>query len=148
MKNRFGNGTPGEVFEADFLVNLEHFRGLAQAEAFFLGTGKARDMNVSLGRNVQTNEKELWPLGEIRELPKNPTKNILCAQPIGMIAPSSGSSSFGVLWFVPEDKNQPFLDFFVLIPENDDKWELRIIQNNVSNKRHEKATDPEQLMRV
>jgi hypothetical protein len=48
-------------------------------------------------------------------------------------------------WFVPEDNNQPFLDFFVLVPGQDDSWTLKIIQNTVSKKH---STDLEQLKRV
>jgi hypothetical protein len=33
MKNHLGNGSPGEIFESDFLVNLEHCHGIALAMA-------------------------------------------------------------------------------------------------------------------
>ena len=51
-----------------------------------------------------------------------------------------------VLWFIPEDKSQPFLDFFVLVKKNA-SWELKIIQNTTT-KRHEKPSDTDQLCRV
>jgi hypothetical protein len=48
-------------------------------------------------------------------------------------------------WFVPVSKSQPFLDFFVLIPEKNGKWQFRAIQITIS-KRH--CTDLSQLKRV
>jgi hypothetical protein len=49
-------------------------------------------------------------------------------------------------WFIPEDKSQPLLDFFVLVPTDDaGKWQLRCIQNTVSRKH---SADLEQLKRV
>ena len=49
-------------------------------------------------------------------------------------------------WFVPEDPNQPFLDFLFLIPEPEQStWEVRVVQNTISTKH---SADLEQLKRV
>jgi len=144
MKDRLGNGAPGEVFEADFLVNLEHCHKLAEAEYFFLRES-ARQLNVLLGTSMGGQGKVYWPVGKLLDLPKNPTNDVTASQPIG-IDGSNVSGLGGVLWFIPLDNSQPFLDFFVLIYDGS-KWELRIVQNTVS-KRHTKATDEDQLKRV
>jgi hypothetical protein len=47
-------------------------------------------------------------------------------------------------WFIPENKSQPFLDFFVLVPD-EEEWQLRAIQNTVVKKH---SADLEQLKRI
>lgn len=141
MRYRLGNGAPGEVFEADFLVSLEQCYALAEAESFYLGD-KARDLKVLLGCNIDGGSKVEWPAGQLKSLPQNTSNDLAVYQPIAL----DGSKVSSVLWFIPADKSQPFLDFFVLIPDGS-MWELRIVQNTTS-KKHEKKSDKDQLLRI
>jgi hypothetical protein len=143
MKDRLGNGSPGEIFEADFLVNLEQCHSIAEAQRSVMGE-HAQKVDVRLGVNISNNEVVYWPAGKLFELPRK-NCNELSAQPMSLKA--SQASHLESLWFVPEDKNQPFLDFFTLIPSADDTvaWKLRVVQNTIS-KIH--STDLDQLKRV
>jgi hypothetical protein len=50
-----------------------------------------------------------------------------------------------VQWFIPKSKTQLFLDFLVLIPQQNNKWLLVVIQNTVARTH---SADAEQLKRV
>jgi hypothetical protein len=104
----------------------------------------AQKVDVRLGVNISNNEVVYWPAGKLFELPRNNCDG-LSGQPMSLKA--SQATHLESLWFVPEDKNQPFLDFFTLIPsaEGTVAWKLRVVQNTIS-KNH--RTDLEQLKRV
>ena len=141
MKGRLGNGAPGEIFEADFLLNLEQSHDIAVAQRYIMGK-KAQQVDVVLGKDVSSGKVLAWPTGSLSPLPKNPTKT--GEQPMPFT--HSQVQNRVPQWFVPEDNNQPFLDFFVLVPlPNDVKWELRALQNTVSRNHR---TDTEQLQKV
>lgn len=141
MKGRLGNGAPGEIFEADFLVHLEQSHDIAIAQRYVMGD-MAQPVDVILGKDISNGEDVRWSTGKLSSLPKNPRRE--GAQPMSLLA--SQVKNRVSQWFVPEDLNQPFLDFFVLIPVPASvEWILRVIQNTVSKKH---TTDLEQLKRV
>jgi hypothetical protein len=51
MKNRLGNGAPGEIFELDFALSLQHFHDLATAQRAVMGK-KAQSVSMRLGVNI------------------------------------------------------------------------------------------------
>jgi hypothetical protein len=142
MKDRLGNGAPGEIFEADFLMNLEHCHNIADAQRAVMGN-EAQPVDVLIGVDLSNGNKVRWRTGKLFPLPKSKGDD-LAAQPIhNGAAPVTHRVS---QWFVPEDKNQPFLDFFVLVPgRNDSSWTLKVIQNTVGKKH---SADLKQLKRV
>lgn len=140
MKNRLGNGAPGEIFELDFALSLQHCHDLATAQRAVMGE-KAQSVSMRLGVNILDKQEVLWPTGRLLALPPAPT-DPTTLQPM----PTNACSTDKVpQWFVPVSKSQPFLDFFVLIPEKNGKWQFRAIQITVS-KTH--STDLSQLKRV
>ena len=139
MKERLGNGSPGEIFESDFAMHLQHSHDLAIAQRVVMGE-KAQKVDVRLGIDISTQELVLWPTGQLHSLPKAPRGAL---QPMPLT--STQVTDRVAQWFIPEDPSQPFLDLFVLIPEDGGKWQFRAIQNTVS-KAH--STDMDQLQRV
>ena len=140
MKKRLGNGSPGEIFESDFAMHLQHSHDLAAAQRAVMGN-KAQKVDVRLGIDISTQKMVLWPTGRLHSLPKAPRGGLALPMPLT----STQVTDRVAQWFIPEDPSQPFLDFFVLIPEEGDKWQFRAIQNTVS-KTH--STDTKQLQRV
>eukprot|EP00978_Attheya_sp_CCMP212_P022149 scaffold65731_cov32-Attheya_sp.AAC.2 len=139
MKDRLDIGSPGEIFEADFLVNLEQCHSMAEAQRSVMGV-HAQKVDVRLGVDISNNEVVYWPAGKLWKWPRN-NGDVLSCQPMSHI------THLESLWFVPEDKNQPFLDFFTLIPSAEDTvtWKVRVVQNTISK---EHCTDLSQLKRV
>jgi hypothetical protein len=139
MKDRLGNGAPGEIFESDFAMHLQHCHDLAKAQHSVMGE-RAQAVDVQLGVD-SSNKAVEWPTGDIHSLPTPPTDTV-AQQPMPL--------KYGDLenrtaqWFVSESKSQPFLDFFALVPTHD-KWEFRAVQNTIG-KTH--SADLEQLKRV
>jgi hypothetical protein len=142
MKDRLGCGSPGEIFEADFLLHLEHTHNLAQAQKYVLEVA-APEAFVRVGVDISNDTEVLWPAGVIHKLAKNPSKDESSVQPMPIKASDVDAST--TLWFDPINKQQPFLDFFVLIPEGTGVWKLRVLQNTIG-KTH--VTELEQLQRV
>jgi len=140
VKNYLGNGAPGEIFECDFAMHLQHSHDLADAQVAVMGN-RAQQINVNLGVAEGGNRLE-WPTGVLRTLPK--AKN-------DEIVPQSTGLKASALkrvpqWFIPEDKSQAFLDFMVLVPlETGTRWQLKIIQSTVG-KRH--SSDTPKLQRI
>ncbi len=141
MKGRLGNGAPGEIFEADFLVNLEHCHGIAASTRALMGK-QAQQVDVRLGVDMSNEKAVYWPTGKVSVLPKQ-MGDKLAAQPMSFRADQVTNRV--PQWFVPDDKHQPFLDFFVLFPCQDGSWTLKVIQNRVSTTH---STDLKQLERV
>lgn len=143
IEEHLGNGAPGEIFEADFAVHLHHCHDLAAAQRAIMGE-RAQPSYVPMG-TTSGKTRELWPTGKLYNLPAA-TKDVTCNQNLPDDAIKDKDASPNVAqWFIPKDKSQPFLDFFVLVPADSGKWQLRCIQNTVG-KSH--SADLEQLMRL
>ena len=144
MKDRLGCGSPGEIFEADFLVHLEHSHAVAEAQRYVLG-GEAPEAFVRVGVDISDNTEALWSAGVIHKLDKNPSTDESAVQSMPVQAREADAST--ALWFDPIDVQQPFLDFFVLIPDGEENtsWKLRVLQNMTGAKH---GTDSNQLKRV
>ena len=117
MKDRLGCGSPGEIFEADFLVHLEHSHAVAEAQRYVLG-GEAPEAFVRVGVDISDDTEVLWSAGVIHKLDKNPSKDESAVQSMPVQAREVDAST--ALWFDPIDVQQPFLDFFVLIPDGEE----------------------------
>jgi hypothetical protein len=109
-------------------VNLEHCHGIAFSQRSVMGK-QAQEVDVRLGVDISNGNAVYWPTGKISSLPKQKGDN-LAAQPMSLRADQVNRVPH---WFVPEDNNQPFLDFFVLVPRQDNSWTLKVIQNTVSD---------------
>jgi hypothetical protein len=143
IKEHLGNSAPGEIFEADFAVHLHHCHDLAAAQHAVMGR-RVQPVYVTMGT---TSEKTrvFWPTGKLYKLPAA-AKDITAHQTLPEDAIKDKDEASNVAqWFIPEDNSQPFLDFFVLVPIDAGKWQLRCIQNTVSRK---PSGDLGQLMRV
>jgi hypothetical protein len=146
MKDRLGNGTPGEVFECDFAMHLQHSHDLADMQRAFMQDA-APNVDVVLG-NIN-GEMIRWPTGELNALPKAPS-DAVSHQMVGLkFSELKDRSRAFPQWFIPKDRNQAFLDFFVLVPQVVDNvlngWKFQAVQNTVSP-RH--STDVRQLKRL
>ena len=140
MRARLGNGSPGEIFECDFAMHLQHSHDLADAQRAIMGKD-APAVDVLLG--TVDGIMVRWPTGVLHALPKAPSDK-MSFQSLPFNA--NELKTRDPLWFIPEDPSQPFLDFFVLVPsENATKWTFRAVQNTVSPKH---KTDKEQLARL
>jgi hypothetical protein len=132
VADRLGNGSLGEVFEFDFCAYIEHCHNLLKAEERLMGEGKCEEIQIELGTDIMTDEKVRWRAGTLLSLPKGKNHE-MAAQPMPDDLDPKKKNHY---WFIPEDKSQPFLDFLVLQPsEENDKWKLLVLQNTVS-KRH------------
>jgi hypothetical protein len=87
---------------------------------------KAQSVSMRLGVNILDKQEMLWPTGRLHALPPAPT-DPTTLQPMPTNACSTDKFP---RWFVPVSKSQPFLDFFVLIPEKNGKWQFRAIDVN------------------
>lgn len=141
IKDRLGNGSPGEIFETDFATHLQHSHDLAAAQRDVMGL-KAQKVYVRLGVDCSTKRTVMWPTGQLLSLPKAP-KDTSALQPMPSHSPTAEGRV--TLWFIPEDPSHPFLDFFALIPVDEGKWQFRAVQNTVSNTH---SADMEQLKRI
>lgn len=145
MKKFLGNGGPGEVFEAYFLVNLEHCHDIAGAQRAVMGQQHAQQVDVRLGVDISNGKEVRWLTGKLSSLPKQ-QGDPLAAQPMPYRA--TDVTNCVPQWFVPQDNYQPFLDFFILIPAEDGRgWTLRVIQNTVSEKHSTDLTQLELVLR-
>jgi adenylate kinase family enzyme len=142
IKAYLGNGSPGEIFEADFAIHLQHMHDIADATRAVMGADRGHEVFVRLGID-ESKTIVLWPTGKLFKLPPA-AKDSSALQTLPDAAIKNVSERVAK-WFIPESKNQPFLDFFVLIPEGNDKWQMRAIQSTVG-KTH--TADIEQLKRV
>jgi hypothetical protein len=140
MRDRLGHGSPGEIFECDFAMHLQHSHDLADAQRAIMGE-QAPGVDVALG--TIGGSMLCWPTGALKKLPKAPTDKVTlqtmppCADELKTRVP---------LWFIPDDASQPFLDFFVLVPSTENnRWTFKAVQNTVSPKHR---TDIEQLKRL
>ena len=129
VADRLGNGSPGEAFEFDFCAHVEHTHNMVKAQRYLVGDTQEK-IDVEIGTDVETELVVRWQAGELLHLPKGKNHDI-AAQPMPEGLQAEQKKHY---WFIPEDKSQPFLDFFLLQPENDDKWTLRVIQNTISKK--------------
>ena len=125
MTDLLGNGSPGEIFEANFALHLYHCHDIAAAQRAIMGD-KAQSTYVSLGKTKE-GESLQWLTGKIYScsegfyhLPEFPEEAIR----------DKDSKPNVVQWFIPESNSYPFLDFLLLVP-TDRKWQLRCIQNTV-----------------
>ena len=175
LMERYLHGGSGETFQADFHVHMVHCHAVAEAETFFMHN-KARTVQVVIGKDLESKECIKIPAGVIRKLPQNPSNDHTSAQPIGFEPGQLQQYDGRAVWFVPENKSQPFLDFLVItrapvssssvaadgttfssMPENagqltrqvasGTEWKLWVIQNTIS-KKHEKTSDEDELKRV
>ena len=144
VAKRLGNGTPGEVFEFDFEVHMIacHDRRISRQLFFGKEDAKCESILVSLGQCQETGSVIEYPAGKIHKLPLPPNGDI-ASQDIGLT--SDDMNEIIPKWFIPTSKNQPFLDFMVLVPESDKKWKLVIIQNTIA-KVH--AANSEELVKI
>lgn len=143
IKEWLGNGAPGEIFEADFAIHLQHCHDLADSQKAVMGHKEAQPVDVRLGNDESTNEVVLWPTGRQYCLP-SPSSDAAALQTL----PEEAVRDKGcrvAMWFIPKSKSQPFLDFFLLIPKADGAWEFRAIQNT-TGKTH--SADIDELKRV
>lgn len=147
IRDWLGNGSPGEIFEADFAIHLQHCHDLANAQRAVMGN-KAQSVDVTLG-TINGTTTVLWPTGKLYNLPRvlnqGPSHQVL---PVEAIEDLKNKKKERVAqWFIPLNKSQPFLDFFVLVPVPDMEktWQLRTIQNTVGKKHSEEY---DQLKRI
>jgi hypothetical protein len=139
MRERLGNGSPGEIFECDFAMHLQHSHDLADAQRAIMGE-QAPAVDVLLG--TVNGQMVRWPTGALHSLPKAPAdRTSFQSLPFDANTIRTRVS----LWFIPEDPSQPFLDFFVLVPSENDRWTFKAVQNTVSPKH---STDKDQLTRL
>jgi len=127
VAERLGNGSPGEVFEFDFCAQVEHTHNLLKAQRHLVSDSQ-ETIEIELGTDIETKRMVRWQAGELLLLPKGRNHDT-AAQPMPEDLKADQKKHY---WFIPEDKSQPFLDFFLLQPENDNKWTLRVIQNTIS----------------
>eukprot|EP00978_Attheya_sp_CCMP212_P045166 scaffold335652_cov64-Attheya_sp.AAC.1 len=73
MRERLGNGSPGEIFECDFALHLQHSHDLANAQCSIMGTEAPRS-DVVIG--TIDGETLCWPTGTLKELPKAPADEL------------------------------------------------------------------------
>ena len=141
MRDRLGNGSPGEIFECDFAMHLQHTHDSADAQASIMGN-MAPVENVLIGTIGGVMLK--WSTGRLHPLPKT-SSDLTTFQDLGLVY--DRLTPRVPLWFVPDDPNQPLIDFFVLFPSENhaDKWIFKAIQNTVSPKH---TTDVVQLKRL
>eukprot|EP00978_Attheya_sp_CCMP212_P049142 scaffold622576_cov63-Attheya_sp.AAC.1 len=139
MRERLGNGSPGEIFECDFAMHLQHSHDLADAQLAIMGT-QAPAVDVVIGTLNDT--MLCWPTGTMKQLPKAPTDNLSLQN---MPLRADALKTRVPLWFIPDDPSQPFLDFFLLVPSDNNRWTFKAVQNTVSPKH---STDKEQLKRL
>jgi hypothetical protein len=108
MRDRLGTGSPGEIFECDFAMHLQHSHDLADAQLAIMGE-KAPAVDVVIGTLDGT--MLCWSTGTIKQLPKAPTDQLsLQTMPLR----ADDVKTRVLLRFIPDDPSQPFLDFFVL----------------------------------
>ena len=143
IKDYLGNGAPGEIFEVDFAIHLQQCHDLADAQHAVMGD-KAQRVDVALGV-IDCTLAVAWPTGKLYKLPAVSNQGVS-----HQILPDEATRDLKkkeklAQWFIPKNKRQPFLDFFVLVPDEEEKWQLRAIQNTVGEKH---STDLEQLKRI
>ena len=140
VAKRLGNGTPGEIFEFDFEVQMIdcHDRRISRQVFFGKDDDNYRSIMVSLGHCTKINSDIEFPAGKIHNLPLPPTEDI-ASQDIGLT--SDDMNEIIPKWFIPKSKNQPFLDFMVLVPQVDNKWKLVIIQNTIAKAHAANSTE-------
>ena len=136
-----GCGTPGDVFESDFRFHLEQSHNIRDAQVAVMGPDNAEDVMVVLGKRCGDGSNVLFPAGQINPL-RSPPADQVAHQRTYLLATTAKKVP---QWFIPESKQQPFLDFMVLIPHANDTWKLIVIQNTVGKKH---SADKEQLKRV
>ena len=139
IEDYLGNGAPGEIFEANFCIHLHHCHDLAAAQQAVMDD-RAQKVDVSLG-TLEDGQMVLWPTGKLYKLPSVSTTGVGYQTLPDEAKPETERVA---MWFIPENKSQPFLDFFVLVP-NGNKWEFRAIQSTVAGKH---SADVEQLKRI
>jgi hypothetical protein len=109
--------------------------------------GKTDPPDVPLGK-TKDGTKVSWRTGKIYTLPTSKRDNT-CNQSLPQKAINDKDTAPDVAqWFMPESKTQPFLDFFVLAPAEQEEmkcWQLLCIQNTIGRKH---TADINQLIRV
>ena len=128
-RHTLGTGTPGDIFESDFRLHLEHSHKIRDAQVAVMGD-QAEEVMVCLGTSATDGSSKVqWPAGEIKELPDPPADKGAC-QRTKLNPPTDERTP---LWFIPASKTQPFFDFMALFPVADGKWQLKVMQNTISN---------------
>ena len=135
VANLLGNhGTPGEIYELDFELHMRdcHDRRLLRQMFYGKNDDNCMAIKVFLGFCEETRLNKEISAGKIYELPL-PSTGDIGSQDMGLTSKDMDEKI--PKWFIPSSKSQPFLDFMVLVPrQNDNKWKLVIIQNTISNK--------------
>ena len=78
VKHTLGTGTPGDIFESDFRLHLEHSHKIRDAQVAVMGD-QAEEVMVCLGTSATDGSSKVqWPAGEIKELPDPPADKGAC----------------------------------------------------------------------
>ena len=116
FQHTLGSGTLGDVFESDLRLHLEQSHNVRGAQVAIIGPDNMDDVMVVLGKRCGYGGKVVYTAGQIdflRSPPSDPVayqRTYLSATTVEKVPQ----------WFIPESNEHPFLDFMILMPQQND----------------------------